>query len=212
MAPSLHPLSLTVLSTLLPLTNALGCYTDGGWFGGAKDATFTFQHLHSNPTLYSNELWVNQRDMVPEVYADIATHCHTIAGTQVVSGAQTWWTACSDWAYTDKDDTCVSECNSSCGWGGGGSSAIMNCVGKCIRECPFEPQLAVFPGDDAGNHLDWAMAHDGHGGEARTLSYDACVAGFKNVHNSCERGGEMESDGFWFKLDPNTKTCDHPLS
>jgi hypothetical protein len=52
------------------------------------------------------------------------------------------------------------------------------------------------------------MARDGHGDDARTLSYEVCVAGFKNMHDSCEHGGEMESGGFWFKLGPNTRSCD----
>jgi hypothetical protein len=211
MSPSTHSLSLAAaVYTLLPLAHGLGCYTNGGLFGSWTDGTFAFKHLHSHPSLYSNEMWINQRDIVPEVYADIATHCSQIAGnTPVVSKAETWWTACSDWAYTDKDNDCVIGC-----YGGGdgcgekhSGDEITTCVVKCINACPIVEQKLF--GDDSGNHLNWEMAHDGHGDEARTLSYEVCVAGFKNVHDSCEHGGEMESGGFWFKLDPNTRSCDN---
>lgn len=208
MAPSLHPLSLAAaLCTLLPLAHGLGCYTDGGLFGSWTGATFGFKYLHSSPSLYSNEMWINQRDIVPEVYADIATHCQKIADTVVAPAAAQWWTDCSDWAYTDKDDQCTIGCDGGeCGELKTGD-AIGTCVAKCINACPFVDQKV--PGDDSGNHLNWEMAHDGHGEDSRTLSYEACVAGFKHVHDSCEHGGEMESGGFWFKLDPNTKSCDN---
>lgn len=151
---------------------------------------------HSHPNLYSD---YPTRDIISEVYNDIDTHCQKVAEATVAPGKQ--WTDCSDWAYTDRDSICKIKCQSDCG----NESNVGKCISDCYdAKCPIVPQNSLLL-----NRINWEIQHDGNGDETRTLSYDTCKDGFKNVLENCkDYGGELNHGGFWFKLDPNNLRCD----
>jgi hypothetical protein len=161
-------------------------------------ALMNFSNLllrHSHPSLFSD---YSTRDITQEVYNDINTHCQKVAEAIVAPGKQ--WTDCSEWAYTDTDQSCKNKCLDTCG----NESDIGKCVGACYNACPIVEQSSLLK-----NRINWEIEHDGQGDDTRKLSYETCQAGFKNVFENCkDYGGELNHDGFWFKLDPNNLRCD----
>lgn len=78
-----------------------------------------------------------------------------------------------------------------------------------VRCSEWEDYTALQQNHASGkNKIDWQIKHDGNGDGSRTLSYDACVKGFRQVLDSCpNQGGDLNSGGFWYRMDPNFGQC-----
>ena len=58
-----------------------------------------------------------------------------------------------------------------------------------------------------GNHINYQIAHDGNGGDTRTMEYDICKSAFEWEYGGCSDGSEQNHLGFWFRIDPNQGRC-----
>ncbi|KAK5166912.1 uncharacterized protein LTR77_007641 [Saxophila tyrrhenica] len=179
---------------LVAVVTGLGCYTTPAFFAGTSD--FEFSDLHNNPGRYSGD---KNRDLHQEVINDIDTHCQLVSGSIVKPGSG--WEDCSEWAYQKATLGCELDCNHSCIDEEGVDQ--YTCEQDCYAECPLEDQFPY------RNHIDWEIKHDGDGDDTHTISYDSCMAGFKNIVDTmgCTLGGEQNYDGFWFRIDPNPGAC-----
>ncbi|KAK4890933.1 hypothetical protein LTR27_010381 [Elasticomyces elasticus] len=83
--------------------------------------------------------------------------------------ADTPFARCTEWKMQRQTQTCqLIDCPESCG--DSGADGFSQCVTDCAYACPLEESL--LPGNM--NHLNFEIKHDGHGDDAREMTYDIC--------------------------------------
>ncbi|KAK3661745.1 hypothetical protein LTR56_000236 [Elasticomyces elasticus] len=183
------------LIACLPAVNAYGCNTEGSFFDGEPD--FDFGNLHDGPYWDKDKL----RDLTVEVLGDIAGTCRMVDGPWVFK-TDTPFARCTDWKMQRQTQTCqLTDCPESCG--DSGADGFSQCVTDCAYACPLEESLLQLN----MNHLDFEIKHDGHGDDAREMTYDICNKALTDIYFGCGRGGDFEHEGFWFRIDPSSGNC-----
>jgi len=108
------------------------------------------------------------------------------------------WSHCSGWGCSKDDDNCIyGDCPDKCNSDG-------DCISECAKSCAKIPCDGLYE----GNRINYEIKHDGNSDDTRTLTYDICYNAYKTELGGCKTGSEQNHDGFWFRIDPNPRTCD----
>ncbi|POS71088.1 hypothetical protein DHEL01_v210519 [Diaporthe helianthi] len=62
-----------------------------------------------------------------------------------------------------------------------------------------------FPPNNSGNRVEMEIINKSQGSQG--TSKEECKEKLIHFHNACERGGEEERDGFFWRVDPQTGPC-----